>query len=87
MDDAVIYLLQRAHSYLNGGGDTVRIMFFYFSSAFNTIQTNLLCEKLLGMGVSLPSVSWVADFLSDRPQFVCLRSCLSDVVFSNIGAP
>ncbi|KAI3356959.1 hypothetical protein L3Q82_003596 [Scortum barcoo] len=38
VDDAVIYLLQRAHMHLDGGGGTVRITFFDFSSAFNTIQ-------------------------------------------------
>ena len=66
----------------------MRIMFFLdFSSAFNTIQPNLLCEKLLGMGVISSTVSWVADYLSDRPQFVRLRSCLSDVVLSNTEAP
>ncbi|KAI3365706.1 hypothetical protein L3Q82_010151, partial [Scortum barcoo] len=38
VDDAVIYLLQRAHMHLDGGGGTVRITFFDFSSVFNTIQ-------------------------------------------------
>ena len=33
VNDAVIYLRQRAHSHLDGGGDTVKIMFFDFSSA------------------------------------------------------
>ncbi|KAI3368432.1 hypothetical protein L3Q82_025445, partial [Scortum barcoo] len=42
VDDAVIYLLQRAHMHLDGGGGTVRITFFDFSSAFNTIQLLLL---------------------------------------------
>ena len=42
VDDAVIYLLQRAHLHLDGGGSTVRITFFDFSSAFNTIQPLLL---------------------------------------------
>lgn len=32
----MLYLQQRAHSHLNGTGDIVRIMFFDFSSAFNT---------------------------------------------------
>uniref|UniRef100_A0A667Y6G0 B30.2/SPRY domain-containing protein n=1 Tax=Myripristis murdjan TaxID=586833 RepID=A0A667Y6G0_9TELE len=51
VDDAVIYLLQRAHMHLDGGGSTVRITFFDFSSAFNTIQPLLLSEKLRVMGV------------------------------------
>ena len=51
VDDAVIYLLQRAHMHLDGGGGTVRIAFFDFSSAFNTIQPLLMGEKLRVMGV------------------------------------
>ncbi|KAI4877474.1 hypothetical protein NFI96_030848, partial [Prochilodus magdalenae] len=46
VDDAVIYLLHRAFSHLEKPGSTVRITFFDFSSAFNTIQPGLLKDKL-----------------------------------------
>ena len=49
MDDAVIYLLHRAYSHLERLGNTVRVMFFDFSNAFNTIQPLLLAEKLSAM--------------------------------------
>ena len=42
VEDAIIYLLQRAYSHLDEADGTVRIMFFDFSSAFNTIQPTLL---------------------------------------------
>lgn len=87
VDDAVIYLLQRAHMHLDGGGGTVRITFFDFSSAFNTIQPLLLGEKLQGMGVDDTVISWITDYLTGRPQFVRLGSGLSDVVVSDTGAP
>ncbi|KAI3359123.1 hypothetical protein L3Q82_002667 [Scortum barcoo] len=81
VDDAVIiYLLQRAHMHLDGGGGTVRITFFDFSSAFNTIQPLLLGEKLQVMGVDDTMISWITDYLTGRPQFVRLGSVLSDVV-------
>ncbi|KAI4888703.1 hypothetical protein NFI96_003055 [Prochilodus magdalenae] len=38
VEDAILYLLHRAHSHLDKGGCAVRVMFFDFSSAFNTIQ-------------------------------------------------
>ncbi|TWW68206.1 hypothetical protein D4764_19G0000040 [Takifugu flavidus] len=38
VDDAVIYLLHTFLTHLEKAGSTVRIMFFDFSSAFNTIQ-------------------------------------------------
>ncbi|KAI3375550.1 hypothetical protein L3Q82_003877 [Scortum barcoo] len=87
VDDAVIYLLQRAHMHLDGGGGTVRITFFDFSSAFNTIQPLLLGEKLQVMGVDDSMISWITDYLTGRPQFVRLGSVLSDVVVSDTGAP
>ncbi|KAI3359450.1 hypothetical protein L3Q82_013758, partial [Scortum barcoo] len=87
VDDAVIYLLQRAHMHLDGGGGTVRITFFDFSSAFNTIQPLLLGEKLQVMGVDDSMISWITDYLTGRPQFVRLGSVLSDVVkFSDDSA-
>ena len=46
VDDGVIYLQDRALSQLEKAGSTVRIMFFDFSSAFNTIQPTLLKDKL-----------------------------------------
>ncbi|XP_062844406.1 uncharacterized protein LOC134303073 [Trichomycterus rosablanca] len=39
VDDALIYTLQRAHAHLDSVDTTVRIMFFDFSCAFNTIRT------------------------------------------------
>ena len=35
-DDVIIYLLQLTHSHLDGTDFTVRIIFFEFTSAFNT---------------------------------------------------
>ncbi|TWW81868.1 hypothetical protein D4764_01G0016830 [Takifugu flavidus] len=87
VDDAVIYLLQRAYSSLDRPNTTVRVMFFDFSSAFNTIQPRLLRAKLEKMQMDAPLVSWIEDYLTGRPQFVRLRSCVSDPLMSNTGAP
>ncbi|TWW68811.1 hypothetical protein D4764_19G0006090 [Takifugu flavidus] len=54
VDDAVIYLLQRAYSSLDRLNTTVRVMFFDFSSAFNTIQPRLLRAKLENMQMDAP---------------------------------
>ena len=39
------------------------------------------------MRVDTRMVSWIVDYLSGRPQFVRLKSCVSDRVVSNTGAP
>ncbi|TWW68203.1 hypothetical protein D4764_19G0000010, partial [Takifugu flavidus] len=62
-------------------------MFFDFSSAFNTIQPRLLRAKLEKMQMDAPLVSWIEDYLTGRPQFVRLQSCVSDPLMSNTGAP
>ena len=46
VEDSVIHLLQQTHSHLDKAGSTERIVFFDFSSAFNTIQPVLLQKKL-----------------------------------------
>lgn len=51
VDNAVIYLLHHSLSHLENSGSTVRVMFFYYSSAFNTIVSSQLSEKLEGVGV------------------------------------
>ncbi|XP_037539687.1 spatacsin [Nematolebias whitei] len=51
VDDAIVYLRHQALTHLEKPGSTVRIMFFDFSSAFNTIQPGLLRDKLELSGV------------------------------------
>ncbi|MCJ8749354.1 hypothetical protein PDJAM_G00175360 [Pangasius djambal] len=46
VEDAVIFLLHRALTHLEKPGSAVRILFFDFSSAFNTIQPLLLRDLL-----------------------------------------
>ena len=64
----MVYLLQRAHSQRDKAGITVRIMFFDFFSAFNTIQTTHLYGKLQKMQVDASTGSWIIDYLMDRLQ-------------------
>ncbi|TWW55772.1 hypothetical protein D4764_09G0008220 [Takifugu flavidus] len=87
VDDAVIYLLHRSLTHLESTGSTVRVMFFDFSSAFNTIQPSLLRGKLEGAGVDCHLAAWTTNYLTNRPQYVRLRDCESDVVVCSTGAP
>ncbi|KAI4899898.1 hypothetical protein NFI96_003346 [Prochilodus magdalenae] len=69
------------------GVGAVRVMFFDFSSAFNTIQPLLLRDKLMKMEVDMHLVTWITDYLTGRPQHVRIRDCSSDTVISSTGAP
>ena len=87
MEDAIIYLLNRVYAHLDTPASSVRVMFFDFSSAFDTIRPALLSEKLTAMQVDAPIVSWIVDYLTGRPQYVRLKHCVSDRGVSNTGAP
>lgn len=39
------------------------------------------------MTVDSPVVSWVTDYLADRPKFVLLGAALPKAVVSDVGAP
>ena len=72
VDDAVIYLLHKSLSHLESTGSTVRVMFFDFSSTFNTIEPSLLRGNLEGAGVDCHLPVWTTDYITNRPQYVCL---------------
>lgn len=64
VEDAVLYMLHRVYTYLEEPGCFVRILFFDFSSAFNTIQPLILRDKLEGKGVDSSLTSWITDYLT-----------------------
>ena len=67
--------------------NSVRMMFFDFSSAFNTIQPHLLANKMLSMSVPSDMILWIIDYLTSRSQFVVFQSLKSDTLYSNTGVP
>ncbi len=87
MDDAIIYLMHRSYLHREDVGSAVRIMFFDLSSAFNTIRPSLLEGKLLRAGVDCHLATWIINYLSDRPLYVRLQNCVSDIVVCSTGAP
>ena len=73
VEDAVLTLMHETLAHINNKGSYARILFVDFSSAFNTVQTHLLIPKLSAMNVSPHLALWIADFLSNRTQQVCVR--------------
>uniref|UniRef100_A0AAV2LFH5 Reverse transcriptase domain-containing protein n=1 Tax=Knipowitschia caucasica TaxID=637954 RepID=A0AAV2LFH5_KNICA len=87
VEDAIISLFHRSLSHLEKPDSTVRILFFDFSSAFNTIQLRLLRDKLETAGVDYDLSEWILDYLTDRPQFVRTRDFVSEVLTCSVGVP
>ena len=87
VENTIINLLQQTHSHLNKAGSTMRMMFFNFSSAFNTIQSALLSKKLQKTWPDAFKIAWITDCLTSRPRFVRLNGCVSEQVVCSTGGP
>ena len=90
-EDAIIVVLEYIYKHLERAkfGNSVRIMYFDFSSAFNTIQPHLLAQKLIQLSIVPYSlIHWLLEYLTNRTQYVKLGSSItSNIVVSNTGAP
>ncbi len=64
VDDAVNMGLHYILQHLDRPGTYVRIMFEDFSSAFNTIFSNLLLPKLTQLSVPTAVCQWITSFLT-----------------------
>ena len=89
-EDAILTLLELLYSHLERTrfGNSARVMFFDFSSAFNTIQPHLLVKKLLDINVPCGLIQWTLDYLTNRSQYVKIgQSSTLNVISSSTGAP
>ena len=94
-DDALLFVLNSVFSHLDKPGNAIRLMFYDFSSAFNTIQPHLLVEKMKRMNVPANFIAWIFNYLTFRPQYVRLAiskgssstTISSKTIVLNTGAP
>ena len=66
-EDAIIYVLNSAYRHLEKPGSSIRMMFYDFSSAFNTIQPHLLVNKMKNMHLPISFIAWIFSYLTNRP--------------------
>ncbi|KAK0154709.1 RNA-directed DNA polymerase from mobile element jockey [Merluccius polli] len=76
VDDAVIYMLQITAT---PGGQREHCEAFTAQSEDGSGRWNV--------GVDRHLAAWTTDYLTNRPQFVSLHNCVSDVVLCSTGAP
>ena len=88
VEDAILHVMNNVYKHLEKPGSSVRLMFYDFSSAFNTIQPHLLCDKLINCDLLPSTILWILDYLSSRPQVVKLSPTVcSNSITTNTGAP
>ena len=64
-----------------------RNIFMDLSKAFDTIDHNILIQKLKAYGVRGKALSWFEDYLRNRRQFVSFKSKTSSVSTVKCGVP
>lgn len=79
-------ILHRAYRHLEEPQSTERIMILF---AFLVLLTHSLwlAEMLSVKQVNQNLQVWIPGYLTDRPQYIRMLGCLSDVVMGNTGTP
>ncbi len=86
-DDAIPSTLHLALTHLENKDSYVRMLFIDFSSAFNTIITQQLINKLNLLGLNNSLCNWILDFLTRRPQSVRVGHNTSNTTTLSTGVP
>lgn len=71
-DVAVLTLLNTVTKHLMHPKGHARVLLVNFSSAFNSMKTHILLKRLIDLNINTELVLWIRDFLSCRPQRVCV---------------
>ena len=86
-EDAVACLLHLLLQHLDSPGNSARILFVDFSSAFNSLQKHVLIQKLHHLNTPPQLIHLIYNFLTDSLQAVRVGSTTSPVVTINTGVP
>ena len=80
-------LLISQHEYINCIEDKcdVDVVLFDFAKAIDAVSHQLLLIKLSACGLSENMLSWIANFLCDRRQYVCIGAKSSSVMCVSCG--
>ena len=86
-EDAVVTLIHFILKHLDKPKCTARALFLDFTSAFNTIQPELLLAKMIQMEINPHLVHWYHSFFTNRNQIVKVNQTHSSFIVTNSGAP
>lgn len=68
-------------------GNYVIAVFLDFKRAFETVDRNILLQKLSCMGLKDNVLSWFKSYLSNRQQRVKFKNCVSESLYVRHGVP
>ena len=84
--DAIIEFLDYVYSSLESKQSTIAV-YLDFSKAFDTVNHNIVMSKLLHNGVRGVMQHWFESYLTNRKQYVSIRSCNSSMSNITLSVP
>ena len=70
-----------------GNKESAYCMFLDFAKAFDTVNHEILLNKLQYYGINGMSLSWFRSYLSNRAQFTEVNDTLSEIGYIKCGVP
>ena len=83
---ALIYLVDKISSLLDTG-EYVLGLFLDFTKAFDTVNHDILLQKLEHLGIRGISLNWFKSYLSNRCQYVDYSGVSSELQYIRCGIP
>ena len=84
--DAIIKFTDKCYEALNNKNSLISV-YIDFSKAFDTIDHNILCNKLECYGIRGSSLEWFRSYLSSRKQYVQMLDTKSSLEPNICGVP
>ena len=83
---ALIILIDKITSTLDNGDFTIAVL-IDFRKAFDTVDHEILLDKLYHYGIRGIAFDWIKSYLSNRQQKVCYNGTSSTFKTMNCGVP
>ena len=83
---ALIILLENLNNALDKGECSIGI-FLDFQRAFDTVNHDILLDKLYHYGIRGPAYDWFSSYLNERYQGVVYNGCESEYTYIQCGVP
>ena len=85
-EHAILQLVNQITEVFSQGKYTLGI-FLDFSTAFDTVNHNVLLEKLKAYGIQYENLKWFRSYLSNRKQFILYDDFKAEVKIVKFGVP
>ena len=89
LHSTVTHLLKNTDDWYNGldFGKLVGLVFIDLKKAFDTVDHEILCQKLVHYGVQQRELAWFRSYLCNRKQFCRVNGVSSKIEDIDVGVP